>query len=151
MATLRWWESRRIVHDTLTGDVLAWQGGTLRVAPAGSSPAAGDTAIVVRPERLRLRLASESPGEEENAVSGVLREVIYLGSSRRYVVDLEEMVAQARVQVGEASVPVEPGDRVLVSWRIEDGVLVSAVEALAQDAEAEVAAIGSPAATLRVS
>ncbi len=47
-----------------------------------------DELISVRPEKIRLADAAAEPGPGEHAVSGVVREVIYVGSATRYLVDL---------------------------------------------------------------
>ena len=47
-----------------------------------------DELISVRPEKIRLADAAAEPGPGEHAVTGVVREVIYVGSATRYLVDL---------------------------------------------------------------
>jgi putative spermidine/putrescine transport system ATP-binding protein len=47
-----------------------------------------DELISVRPEKIRLPGPATEPGPGEHAVSGVVREVIYVGSATRYLVDL---------------------------------------------------------------
>jgi putative spermidine/putrescine transport system ATP-binding protein len=47
-----------------------------------------DALVSVRPEKIRLSEAGTSPNPGEHAVDGVVREVIYVGSATRYLVDL---------------------------------------------------------------
>jgi ABC-type Fe3+/spermidine/putrescine transport system ATPase subunit len=85
-------------------------------------------ALVVRPERLRLAPA-EAPEPLPGAarrLAGTLAEVVYLGTARKYVVDLEQGgTAQARVAVADDREPLVPGARVLVGWEERDGVEVA--------------------------
>jgi hypothetical protein len=56
---------------------------------------------------------------------GVVRDVIYLGSMRRYVVELRDgATARAQVQVGQASDDLAAGEDVELRWTVEHGVLV---------------------------
>ena len=43
----------------------------------------------VRPEKIRVLAADAQPGEGQHAVHGTVREVVYVGMSTRFVVDLE--------------------------------------------------------------
>jgi len=55
-----------------------------------------------------------------------VREVIYLGSERKY--ELEDETGQvliARHQVGKANLDLQVGDQLFASWDVEHGVLVS--------------------------
>jgi putative spermidine/putrescine transport system ATP-binding protein len=89
-------------------------------AAARTGVASGSAAaLIVRPERLRL-------GAGANRLAGTVREVIYLGSLRKYVLELEDgTTAQTRVQVGQAGDDLEPGDRVEVGWELEHGIVVT--------------------------
>jgi putative spermidine/putrescine transport system ATP-binding protein len=46
--------------------------------------------FTVRPEKLHLLAAEESPNGDMRSAAGVVREVVYLGSVTRYVVDLAD-------------------------------------------------------------
>ena len=43
----------------------------------------------VRPEKIRVLGADDAVGEGQHAVRGTVREVVYVGMSTRFVVDLE--------------------------------------------------------------
>jgi putative spermidine/putrescine transport system ATP-binding protein len=47
-----------------------------------------DELVSVRPEKIRLVQPGVTPGPGEHAVAGTVREVIYVGSATRYLVDL---------------------------------------------------------------
>jgi putative spermidine/putrescine transport system ATP-binding protein len=83
-------------------------------------------AVVVRPERVHIRSAAGKPGAATNGVScsGVLREIIYVGATRKYVVDLGDgRTAVARVQAGQET-DLRPGSAVEVGWDVNHGVVV---------------------------
>jgi putative spermidine/putrescine transport system ATP-binding protein len=80
-------------------------------------------AMIVRPERLRSDGAVASSGRP--SVSGVVLEELYLGSIRKYVVDLEgDQRAIARVPLGSEQAWPPVGGRVHLTWNLEHGVLV---------------------------
>jgi putative spermidine/putrescine transport system ATP-binding protein len=80
-------------------------------------------AMIVRPERLRSDGAVASSGNP--SVSGVVMEELYLGSIRKYVVDLEgDHRAIARVPLGSEQAWPPVGGRVHLTWNLEHGVLV---------------------------
>jgi putative spermidine/putrescine transport system ATP-binding protein len=92
-----------------------------RVAPGvadGSS-----AALVVRPERITVGAAGSST-EAANSVPGVLREVVYLGATRKANVELRDgSTVLARLHP-DALGTLAPGDEVAVEWAAEAGVLV---------------------------
>jgi spermidine/putrescine ABC transporter ATP-binding subunit len=82
--------------------------------------------VVVRPERLRVNLPG-APGGPARAVTipGRIREAIYLGSVRKYVIDLPgDRRVTARVQTGDAAADLTAGAHVEVSWDMAHGVIV---------------------------
>ena len=80
-------------------------------------------AMIVRPERLRSDGAVGSSGGP--SVSGVVLEELYLGSIRKYVVDLDgDQRAIARVPLGSEQAWPPVGGRVHLTWNLEHGVLV---------------------------
>jgi putative spermidine/putrescine transport system ATP-binding protein len=100
-------------------------------------------ALVVRPERMQV--CSSASGKSDSPrprLRGVPREVVYLGSSRKYLIDLvdgPEVVV--RVAAGTQRELPSIGQEVTVSWELEHGVLV-------RDDEAEPAlanAVANPA------
>jgi ABC-type Fe3+/spermidine/putrescine transport system ATPase subunit len=86
------------------------------------------SAIVVRPERMRLAPAG-APERLDGVVRtlrGRLAEVVYLGTGRKYVVDLAGGgTVQARIPVRDDRTPLTAGDEVLLGWDAEDGVEVA--------------------------
>jgi putative spermidine/putrescine transport system ATP-binding protein len=56
--------------------------------PSAQAVLGTDELVSVRPEKIRLSAPGTSPGPGEHAIAGVVREVIYVGSSTRYLVDL---------------------------------------------------------------
>jgi putative spermidine/putrescine transport system ATP-binding protein len=84
-------------------------------------------ALVVRPERLKVMNASADvkPRPGENAIQATVREVIYLGSERKYILATPDgEILTARHQVGTGEAEPHPGDEVIACWRVEHGVLV---------------------------
>ena len=88
-------------------------------------------AVVIRPERMNIRQggAAEGPARDETSVAGLsgrLRELIYLGSDRKYVVDLDGGgTAVVRVQAGTEGVDTVVGPEVTVSWAVDHSVVVT--------------------------
>jgi putative spermidine/putrescine transport system ATP-binding protein len=122
----------RLASQDAAVDVAGGQ--RLRVTPgacrrSGVSTGA-EAAIVVRPERLAVTPVnghSRVSDDTSNVLRGVVREVIYLGSMRRYVVELGDgATARAQVQVGQAGDDLLSGAEVELAWTVEHGVLVAA-------------------------
>jgi putative spermidine/putrescine transport system ATP-binding protein len=84
-------------------------------------------ALVVRPERLKVMNASADakPRPDQNAIQATVKEVIYLGSERKYILatsDGEDLIARHQVGIGELE--PRPDDEVIACWQIEHGVVV---------------------------
>jgi ABC-type Fe3+/spermidine/putrescine transport system ATPase subunit len=78
-------------------------------------------AIVIRPERTRLSAIDHN---SKAVVRGHVTEAIYLGGSRKVVVDLPEGgVIMARVDAGSMG-DLTVGDEVAITWQESDGILV---------------------------
>ncbi len=75
--------------------------------------------VTVRPEKIRLLDGGEAAGPDEDTESGVLREVIYLGSVTRYIVDLDAGGALTVVRQNMEDVTEERGRAVRLAWRSE--------------------------------
>jgi putative spermidine/putrescine transport system ATP-binding protein len=75
--------------------------------------------FTVRPEKIRLLEAGETVGAGEETESGVLQEVIYLGSVTRYIVDLDAGGRLTVVRQNVGDVMEEKGRRVSLAWRPE--------------------------------
>ncbi len=83
-----------------------------------------DAAILVRPENLRLESDGTTAAEGENMVPVTITEVTYLGSSRRYTVELPDG-SEGSVRVSHERQSFDRGDRVAMLWKIESGVLLT--------------------------
>jgi ABC-type Fe3+/spermidine/putrescine transport system ATPase subunit len=85
-------------------------------------------ATVVRPERVRVAPAAapERLAGAARALPGRLAEVVYLGTARKYVIDLSDgRTVQARVPVRDDRTPLTAGDEVVLGWDAADSVEVS--------------------------
>jgi putative spermidine/putrescine transport system ATP-binding protein len=111
-------------HPTPEGGEVRWNGHEVRVSKekcAGMPLKSGDAAaVVVRPERARIRRSADAheATAADNRLPGVLREVIYLGSIRKYLIELASGdLAQARVSVAhQDGHGLSAGDRVCLEW-----------------------------------
>jgi putative spermidine/putrescine transport system ATP-binding protein len=68
--------------------VVSGPGWNVRGTTVGTTPHAGLAAVVVRPERCRVLRRGAVPNGW-NAVPGQVRDIVYLGSSRKVIVDLD--------------------------------------------------------------
>lgn len=77
----------------------------------------------VRPEKIRIASADATPGPGENAAAGTVREVVYVGSATRFLVDLDAgttlVALQQNQQTSSMDVQRARGDRVLLVWATE--------------------------------
>jgi putative spermidine/putrescine transport system ATP-binding protein len=110
------------------GDRVALRSDELALAlPSDDGARPGVTAaLVIRPERLRLESPDDQPRPSDwTAFEGIVAQVVYLGNARRFEVELpggKRMIV--RGDPGEN--PFTAGDRVRVTWRVEDGILLEA-------------------------
>jgi ABC-type Fe3+/spermidine/putrescine transport system ATPase subunit len=84
---------------------------------------------MVRPEKIRLL----EPGEDHpTAVQGVVREVVYLGSVTRYVVDTDRgetlVVMRQNLDTSAEKALKERGRAVRLAWRAEDASVLDTNE-----------------------
>jgi putative spermidine/putrescine transport system ATP-binding protein len=85
--------------------------------------------IMVRPERITVESAAAAhPAEssELNVVRGTITETTYFGSSERLTVELAPGTRATVARVAGAGVALRPGDRVVLSWEVDHGVLLRA-------------------------
>jgi putative spermidine/putrescine transport system ATP-binding protein len=75
--------------------------------------------FTVRPEKIRLLGEGEAAEPGEETESGVLLEVVYLGSVTRYIVDLDAGGALTVVRQNVADVTEDKGQQVSLAWRPE--------------------------------
>jgi putative spermidine/putrescine transport system ATP-binding protein len=91
--------------------------------------AAGQPVIVaIRPERMRLGPADGATAGVENRLGGTVVELIYLGRSRKYVIDAGSLRITTVQQIESGGEAVfAPGDKVSVSWTADDATAVPEV------------------------
>ncbi len=84
----------------------------------------------VRPEKIRIAPAGEQPAPDEHAASGSVREVVYVGSATRFLVDLEAgaelMALQQNLQTSSMDVQQLRGSAVQLIWKKEHEFEVAA-------------------------
>lgn len=87
---------------------------------------AGDDAfVVVRPEDVQIAPVGSDLERLANVVEGTVAEVAYLGTARKYVIDLPAgPTLQARVGVRLDRSPLTAGDPVFAGWELEDSTVV---------------------------
>lgn len=111
----------------LVRDGTRWRVGAAQAERAAIAADSG-AALVVRPERLRI-VPPDAFGAAiagVNAVEASVRDALYLGSTRKYEMTLQGgQTVTVRRQVGDGEREWEPGDRVRLTWAIDDSVLVS--------------------------
>ena len=82
----------------------------------------------VRPEKIRVLLGSATPEGSERAASGVIREVVYVGMSTRFIVDLDAgatlIAVQQNSHATSAEVNAMRGQRVTLMWNTEHEIPV---------------------------
>jgi putative spermidine/putrescine transport system ATP-binding protein len=129
-------ESNMFTGDLeLNGDAAAVRAGNwmLRVdgcAARQASASGRQATVVVRPERLRVQSAAsnrpeESEGKMAARLPGRIREAIYLGAIRKYVVDLGDgsrVAARVPTELDGSNLSV--GSDVMVSWQIDRGIVL---------------------------
>jgi putative spermidine/putrescine transport system ATP-binding protein len=118
--------------NVLTGSVqrrdddvwLSTPSGSFR-APESATPMGLAAALVIRPERLQVVAPDgHETNRETNAVLGTVKAVTYLGALVKYTIAAESMTLTARVEAPDDAIGWAPGDKVLVRWRRDDGVLI---------------------------
>lgn len=77
--------------------------------------------FTVRPEKIRLAAAGQAAADDEHGVPGRVREVIYLGSDTRYVVDLETggqlVVTRQNLETSSMETLHDEGQPVTLIWK----------------------------------
>lgn len=88
----------------------------------------GNAAVVIRPERVRLRGAETRPTHTNTVVlDGILTQTLYLGNSRKYVVTLPHgQKLTALCPPGDSWTDFGVDDKVCVEWDVTDSVTVPA-------------------------
>lgn len=79
--------------------------------------------FMVRPEKIRLVFNGESVNPGEDSASGTIREVVYVGSATRFLVDLDAgsslMAVQQNLERSSSDVADLRGQRVTLAWHKE--------------------------------
>jgi len=82
----------------------------------------------VRPEKIRVLLGSVAAEGSERAAAGVIREVVYVGMSTRFIVDLDAGATLIAVQQNSHATSTEVnamrGQRVTLMWNTEHEIPV---------------------------
>ncbi|MED3563072.1 ABC transporter ATP-binding protein [Bacillus xiapuensis] len=79
------------------------------------------TYLSIRPERVRVLNQGE---DAPYYLSGTVEELIYVGSFIRTVVTLPQGQKMVAMMQSNGDQPCQPGDRVRVTWKEEDGVVI---------------------------
>ncbi len=103
--------------------------------PLPSAPVGTAVRVLVRPEKLKL--LKSAPGADQNAVEGVLRDVLYQGAFTQFFVHLGHpgdgaapLVVQQPNTAVTARRTLNAGDRVFIGWSPEDCLLMGRTAAL---------------------
>ncbi|MEO5970536.1 MAG: polyamine ABC transporter ATP-binding protein, partial [Bdellovibrionia bacterium] len=110
--------------------------------PLPSVPVGTASQILVRPEKMKI--LKSMPGPEQNAVEGILKEVLYQGPITQLIVQPKEgdgsplLVSQQNSAV-TARKGFLVGDRVFVAWFPEDCILMGRDSALPAETRASMA------------
>ena len=95
-------------------------------------------AVVTRPERIRVGPATPggvpSTADSAAVLSGVVRQVVYAGSSSKYVIDGGGTTLLARVPAGQLGPEVRVGASVVLTWDRSHGIVVPADAGVPADA-----------------
>jgi spermidine/putrescine transport system ATP-binding protein len=123
----------------LDGEVVGRENGQVAVkirpgltvqVPAGEEgPTNAQVTVAIRPEKIRI-LDKQLP-DVENCLSGVIQEVVYIGTDTHFQVSLaEDLVIRVRQQnristVDQRAYFGERGDQVYVAWSPESAMLLA--------------------------
>jgi putative spermidine/putrescine transport system ATP-binding protein len=76
--------------------------------------------FTVRPEKIRLYVNGDAPPDSHCRADGTIREVVYLGASTRYVVDLAAggalIVVQQNLETASMDAISRRGENVTLGW-----------------------------------
>jgi putative spermidine/putrescine transport system ATP-binding protein len=86
--------------------LVSGSGWNVRGATVHTTPHAGLAAVVVRPERCKVLRRGTAP-DDWNAVPGQIRDVVYLGSSRKVIIDLDVSGTAIVLCPPDVEMPVE--------------------------------------------
>jgi spermidine/putrescine ABC transporter ATP-binding subunit len=111
----------RVVGAATAGVAFETRRGAKLHAAAGAGAAPGAAVLFVRPEKITL---AREAGAHGDAALGTVRDVVYVGESRRYHVELDTGDLFVVKQMNAAAGPAyAPGDRVTIAFRPSDAVI----------------------------
>ncbi|MFD1539791.1 ABC transporter ATP-binding protein [Nonomuraea guangzhouensis] len=82
--------------------------------------------VVVRPERIRLTVGDVAVEHDVNAMTATVTHIVYQGSYRKVAFRTDAGTTGSAREPAGAESSAMPGDRVTLSWRVGDGVIVPA-------------------------
>jgi putative spermidine/putrescine transport system ATP-binding protein len=111
-----------------TAQYCRLDGSEVRLVARCDGLTAGSSAVVVvRPERVRIEPLKGAVAQfVENAATGTLTDIIYLGNARRYLVLLTSGREVSITQQGGTYSAFHPGQTVQLTWSIEDALALPA-------------------------
>jgi putrescine transport system ATP-binding protein len=101
-------------------------GGRVRMAHATDAAVGASVAAALRPEKVQIDVTA--PSNDENSFAGRVVEIGYLGGVSVYKVKLDNGFEMKATVVNRARLteqPIEPGDRVWLSFAPESGVVLA--------------------------
>ena len=113
-----------VYERPLSEFVAGFVGTSNLLRPEAAQAVAGHRGLVsIRPEKVRLLEALAPVPEGHRRAAGTVREVVYAGSSTRYVVDLDaggSLVAMAQnLETSSMDVMAQRGRAIVLAWRPE--------------------------------
>ena len=79
-----------VYENPATAFVAGFVGTSNLISGEGARAITGaDATFTIRPEKIHLAESGEEPGQDQCAVAGTVKEVVYLGVNTRYIVSLE--------------------------------------------------------------
>jgi putrescine transport system ATP-binding protein len=102
----------------------------LYISHAASVPLGAQVSVAIRPEKIMIstRANSKDPSKNWNSTSGIVKDIGYLGDVSIYHVALKSgkvVLATQPNLVRLAERPVQWDDKVYLSWRPENGIVLT--------------------------
>jgi len=109
-----------VVADGAGARMLRLPNGALVAAPSAAGEVVAHR-LMIRPERISILRGEEVSGA---ALSGRIREAVFLGETTRYEIDAEGLSLTVKDQ-NRGAAPFPVGAHVALTWRPDDAVLLS--------------------------
>ena len=119
------------VGQSAAGVVHVQAGGATVKAMGQTDVNAGSNVVIaVRPEKLSVRDGGDGTADIDlNHLTAKVREGTFIGEMRRYVVQTDDGITMTLKQPLRFGIPnYAPGDRVELTWHVEDTRIVSVDE-----------------------